>query len=74
MFLASAVSMDKIYTKKILETVGIPQVKSLYIKKRYDGDLVVVDHQFNEIKDVETIIKEELGFHALLKQAAQVRV
>ena len=27
--LASAVSMDKIYTKKILETAGIPQVKSL---------------------------------------------
>lgn len=65
--LASAVSMDKIYTKKILETVGIPQVKSLYIKKRYDGDLVVVDHQFNEIKDVETIIKEELGFPCFIK-------
>lgn len=65
--LASAVSMDKIYTKKILETVGIPQVKSLYIKKRYDGDLVVVDHQFNEIKDVETTIKEELGFPCFIK-------
>ena len=38
--LASAVSMDKIYTKKILETAGIPQVKSLYVKKRYDGKLV----------------------------------
>ena len=65
--LASAVSMDKIYTKKILETVGIPQVKSLYVKKRYDGKLVIVDHQFNEIDDVETTIKEELGFPCFIK-------
>lgn len=52
-FLASAVSMDKIYTKKILETAGIPQVKSLYVKKRYDGKLVVVNKQFDEIEDIE---------------------
>ena len=44
--LGSSVAMDKIYTKKILETVGIPQVKSLYVKKRYDGTLVVVDNTF----------------------------
>ena len=54
--LASAVSMDKIYTKKILETAGIPQVKSLYVKKRYDGKLVVVNKQFDEIEDIEKTV------------------
>ena len=55
--LASAVSMDKIYTKKILETAGIPQVKSLYVKKRYDGKLVVVNKQFDEIEDIEKTVE-----------------
>lgn len=65
--LGSSVSMDKIYTKKILETVGIPQVKSLYVKKRYDGTLVVVDHQFNESKDIVRVVKEKLGFPCFMK-------
>lgn len=65
--LASSVSMDKIYTKKILETVGIPQVKSLYVKKRYDGKLVVVDKQFNEISDVVGEVKDKLGLPCFIK-------
>lgn len=65
--LASSVSMDKIYTKKVLDTAGIPQVKSLYVKKRYDDKLVVVDHQFNEYDDLETIIEEKLGLPVFIK-------
>ena len=65
--LASSVSMDKIYTKKILETVGIPQVKSLYIKKRYDGKLVAVDSKFNESTDIMTIVKQQLGLPCFIK-------
>jgi len=65
--LGSSVSMDKIYTKKILETVGIPQVKSLYIKKRYDGKLVVVDAQFEESENIVDIVKKELGFPCFMK-------
>ncbi len=65
--LGSSVSMDKIYTKKILETVGIPQVKSLYVKKRYDGKLVVVDEKFNESDDILNIVKEKLGFPCFIK-------
>ena len=53
--LASAVSMDKIYTKKILETAGIPQVKSLYVK------------QFDEIEDIEKTVEKELGFPCFIK-------
>lgn len=65
--LGSSVSMDKIYTKKILQTAGIPQVKSLYVKKRYDGKLVVVDDQFNELADIEKVVEEKLGFPCFIK-------
>lgn len=65
--LASSVAMDKIYTKKILETVGIPQVKSLYVKKRYDGQYVVVNHQFDETDDILTAVKNQLGFPCFVK-------
>lgn len=65
--LSSSVSMDKIYTKKILQTVGIPQVKSLYVKKRYDDKLVVVDDNFNELTDIEKIVEEKLGFPCFIK-------
>lgn len=65
--LSSSVSMDKIYTKKILETVGIPQVKSLYVKKRYDGKLVVVTNQFEELEDIEQEVSTKLGYPCFIK-------
>lgn len=65
--LGSSVSMDKIYTKKILDTVGIPQVKSLYVKKRYDGKLVLVNQAFDETEDILPVVKEKLGFPVFMK-------
>ena len=65
--LGSSVAMDKIYTKKILETVGIPQVKSLYVKKRYDGTLVVVDSTFDESTDITGFVQKELGYPCFIK-------
>ena len=65
--LGSSVSMDKIYTKKIVDSVGVPQVKSVYVKKRYDGKLVVVNAQFDEIEDVENHIMETLGMPCFIK-------
>ncbi|MEG0275676.1 MAG: D-alanine--D-alanine ligase family protein [Coprobacillus sp.] len=65
--LGSSVSMDKIYTKKILETVGIPQVKSLYIKKKYNGELVVVKNNFDESKDILNEVDNYLGFPCFMK-------
>lgn len=65
--LGSSVSMDKIYTKKILETAHIPQVKSIYVKKRYDGQLVVVDQEFNESTEIKKAVKEQLGFPCFIK-------
>lgn len=48
--LASAVSMDKIYTKKILETAGIPQVKSLYVKKDMMENLLLLINNLMKLK------------------------
>ena len=65
--MGSSVSMDKIYTKKILDTANIPQVKSLYVKKRYDDTLVVVDKEFNETTDILNVVRRELGFPVFIK-------
>lgn len=65
--LSSSVAMDKIYAKKILENVGIPQVKSLYVKKRYDGELVIVKNNFDETKDIVNEVEEYLGFPCFMK-------
>ena len=60
-------AMDTIYTKKILDTEGIPQVKSVYVKKRYDDKLVVVDQNFDEISNVEEYIGEQIGVPCFIK-------
>lgn len=65
--LSSSVCMDKIFTKKLLEKAGIPQVKSVYIKKRYDGDLVAVTDEFDEIKEIEDYIVDMLGLPCFIK-------
>ena len=65
--MGSSIAMDKIYTKKILDTVGIPQVKSVYVKKRYDDKLVVVNNTFDEIETVESYIVEKLGMPCFIK-------
>ncbi len=65
--LGSSTSMDKIYTKKILNTAGIKQVPSLYVRKRYDDKLVVVTDDFDEIFEVEDEIERTLGFPCFIK-------
>ncbi len=65
--LGSSVSMDKIYTKMIFKEAGIPQVKSVYVKKRYDGKLVVVDEKFTEVEDYVSYISSEIGFPCFIK-------
>lgn len=65
--LASSACMDKIYTKKLLGAAGIPQVKSVYVKKRYDGKIVAVTEQYDEIDEVESYIVEKLGVPCFIK-------
>ena len=65
--LSSSVCMDKIFTKKLLDRAGIPQVKSVYVKKRYDGGLVAVTDEFDEVQDVEEYIVNQLGLPCFIK-------
>ncbi len=69
--LASAVAMDKIYTKKVLECAKIPQTPSMYVKKLKSGQLVVVDDEFNFHNDVESMIENKLGFPCFVKASRQ---
>ena len=61
--------MDKIFAKKVFESAGIPQVKSVYVKKRNDGRLVVVEKDMEETEEVEASIMKNLVCHALSRQA-----
>lgn len=65
--LSSAVAMDKIYTKMIFKHAGIPQTPSLYIKKRYDNTLVLVNDCFDESRDYLPAIEQKIGFPCFLK-------
>lgn len=65
--LSSSVCMDKIFTKKLLNEAGIPQVNSVYVKKRYDGRLVAVTEEFDEITEVEAYIIDKLGLPCFIK-------
>lgn len=65
--LGSCVSMDKIYTKIIFEKAGIPQVRSIYIKKRYDGRFVVENDRFEDQEDVASCVEKEIGYPCFVK-------
>lgn len=69
--LASAVAMDKVYTKKVLDTARIPQTPSVYVKKLKNGTLVVVDDEFNYHKNVAEIIESQLAFPCFVKASRQ---
>lgn len=67
--LASAVSMDKVYTKIIFDRAGIKQVPSVYIKIVNDK-LILVEDDFEEIEETENmyeIIENKIGYPAFVK-------
>ena len=53
--LASAVGMDKAYTKILFERAGIPQTKYIYIRKRENGYYMVNDNFEEEELKIEKI-------------------
>lgn len=65
--LGSSLAMDKIYAKKIFQTAKIPQVPSLYIKKRYDGTIVAVNEVLEEKSEIEALITKVIGFPCFIK-------
>ncbi|MDD8048067.1 MAG: D-alanine--D-alanine ligase [Thomasclavelia sp.] len=65
--MTSSVCMDKIFTKKILTQAGIPQVKSIYVKKRFDNKLVAVLDNMDEVEDIKKEVAKELGYPCFIK-------
>ena len=61
--LSSSVSMDKAYTKAILNQAEIPQTKYIYLKKE-EGKYIYVDSKFNE-KEVSADEIVELVYNKL---------
>ncbi len=68
--LASAVSMDKVYTKILFEKANIPQANYIYIKA-FNNIYTVVDNQLNEQKlnldEVSSMVEKQLGYPAYVK-------
>lgn len=65
--LGSAVAMDKVYAKRLFHYAGIPQTPSVYIKKRLDGRLVLVNDDGSETEDFIDVVEETLGFPVFIK-------
>lgn len=65
--LGSSVAMDKIFTKKIFQQAGIKQVKSLYVKHRYDDTFVVVEEDMEEKSNIVELIRDRLGYPCFVK-------
>ena len=68
--LASSLGMDKIYAKIIFDKAGIPQAKSIYIKK-YEGNYIYIDNEFNEtvynLREAIERIRQTLKFPMFIK-------
>lgn len=64
--LASAIGMDKAYTKIIFERAGIPQTKYIYIRKRENGYYMVNDNFEEEELKIEKITSK-LKFSMFVK-------
>ena len=65
--IASANCMDKIYTKMVLDHAGIQQVKSCYVKKKYDGTLVLMNKDFSEERNIQSYITNNIGYPCFVK-------
>ena len=72
--LASALCMDKVYTKIILDRANIKQTKSIYIKKEKDN-YIYVDKEFNEEKvdldKIVEIVSSNLKYPVYIKPSRQ---
>ena len=68
--LASAVGMDKVYTKIIFDKANIKQAEYEYIRK-YEDKYIYVDEQFNEqivdLNEVSKIIDKNLEYPMFVK-------
>ena len=68
--LASAICLDKAYSKMIFEKAGIPQAKYVYIKAEKETYYEVDEKMQEEMKNLEEVtqkVKQTLGFPVFVK-------
>ena len=65
--LGSSIGLDKVYTKIVLNSASIKQVPYVYIKKKYDKSLVVVNSDMEESANIKEIVRERLGYPVFVK-------
>ena len=63
----SANAMDKVITKKLIDAAGIKQVPSLYVKKRFDDEFVIVNDDTTEEKDIVKKVMDTFGVPCFIK-------
>lgn len=68
--LASSVSMDKVYTKALLEIAEIPQAKYIYLKQKNDKYFYInnkFDEQEINEEEICNLVEERLGYPVFVK-------
>jgi len=68
--LSSSISMDKVYTKIILDRANIKQAKYVYIRK-YKEEYIYIGDEFDEkrysLKDVVKVVEDKISFPMFIK-------
>ena len=68
--LSSSICMDKIYTKMILDKIGIDTAKYIYVKKAKDK-YIYIDNTFEEkelsLEEISLLVEDSLSFPVFVK-------
>ncbi len=67
--LGSSIALDKVATKMLLKGFNIKMVPYLYVKKRSDNSLVLLDDNMNENEDILSLVDKKLGYPVFVKAA-----
>ncbi len=67
--LGSAIGLDKVYTKIVLQNYDIKMVPYLYVRKKSDESFVIINDNFEEEADILNKVNEKLTYPVFVKAA-----
>ena len=65
--LSSSISLDKVYTKFLLNNFKIKQVPFLYVKKKSNGKYVLINDNFEESENIIEEVRNKLKYPVFVK-------